>query len=114
MRCSPLLAALLLLSASPAAADDAPLGHRKSAWENPTFARQRGAAMKLGDDYRAMIGTHKTEREFVRASLAWPARATAPFGRRRPFDAPQTRPGTRFYAVVHDKLLPSAWSAAGR
>jgi aspartyl aminopeptidase len=99
-------AALLLALTGRAGADEpsGPLGHHKSAWENPGFPR--AAAMRMGDEYRNLIGAQKTEREFVRAALAmtrnqgyrdlFAERSTGARGR--------LTPGTRFFAVVHDKL----------
>ncbi len=95
------IAAVLLLAA-PAAAEDTPLGHRASVWERPGFASHRAAAMKLGDEYKAMLGANKTEREFVRASVAMAKKK----GHRDLLAAGggKLAPGTRFYAVIHDKL----------
>ncbi len=102
MRRIPLLFALLLAVSAPAAADDTPLGHKKSVWENPAFAQHKPAAMKMGGEYKTMIGASKTEREFVRASIAMAKQK----GHRDLLaeKASKLAPGTRFYAVVHDKL----------
>ncbi|HTM23173.1 MAG TPA: hypothetical protein VL172_21780 [Kofleriaceae bacterium] len=108
MRALPLTAALLCLShAARADEPSGPLGHHKSAWQNPAFVAHRADAMRMGDDYRQLIGANRTEREFVRAALAMARQK----GHRDLLAAgPSTgsrgrlAPGTRFYAVVHDKL----------
>jgi len=100
MRIGP-AALLVLLAASPAAADDPPLGHKKSAWDNPAVVAHRAEVMRMGDDYRQLIGAAKTEREFVRAAVALARKK----GHRDLLAAPgKLAPGTRFYALVHDKL----------
>ena len=85
-------------SASSAVADDATLGHKKTAWK-----RGGGSAAlnRFASDYMKFLGAFKTEREVVGESLRL-ARAR---GHRDLFakTRPAVKPGARLYADVDGK-----------
>lgn len=96
--------ALALPLGAPARADDERrLGHQKTAWERPEFARHKQAAMRFGDEYRAFLGRYKTEREVVGAFTA--------MAKKRGFKnlladkRPTLRAGSKVYASKHGKIL---------
>lgn len=84
----------------PANADEAKLGHRKTAWEGST--RGRAPIEKFATEYMRFLGAYKTEREVVGAALKMAARK----GHRDLFAAkrPAVRPGARLMAEVNGKL----------
>lgn len=96
------------LSATPkqVAADEPPIGHQPTAWERKAFAPHRAAAMTFGDDYRAFIDRHRTEREVVAAALALAKQR----GHKDLFSPkrPRLTAGARVFAQVHGKLVAFA------
>lgn len=82
---------------------DRPVGHQKTAWERPEFAKHVRPAMKFGDDYRKFLGRYKTEREVVAAFSA--------MAKKRGFKnlladkRPTIKTGVKLYAGRHGKIL---------
>jgi aspartyl aminopeptidase len=99
-------AVLMGLCAGHASADEPPIGHQPTAWERKAFAPHRKAAMTFGDEYRAFIDRHRTEREVVAAALALARQR----GHKDLFSAkrPRLGAGARVYAQVHGKLIAFA------
>lgn len=98
------LVALCLVSlvSVASAKNDDEVGHKKTAWESPKFAKHKTKAMKLAADFKKFIGANKTEREVVTSTLKM-AKAKG-FKDLMADRRPKIAPGAKLYAVAHGKL----------